>query len=410
MIFTFSLTVSDATAAVHSVSSLVTSLSNNPPSIRITCDVPTTWADWWEYDKNSDRGPDHWGIVNRDWRICRDGKFQSPVDIPPHKVKFDPLLAQSLLYVSGTNSVYGNLENTGQELQFKLDERQSGIVSLDGGPLSYSYRLSHIKLRYGTGETHGSEHSVDGFYFAAELQLFFYNDNLYLSYDQALGKAHGIAAVTVFIQESDNETNSEFQRLFHGLNKVGFKGEKKQVEGVSVRDLLPLTHHYITYQGSLTAPPCSEGVTWILYNRPINIPRWQIRNLRSKISRNKPPPEGTAPREAERTRLPMMGNTRPLQQRGGRGMHLWTNVRSRLEGGQGPAACAYGVGDPSIMKYSMNTLYSPTISNPEYQQEQTSSSASQSEPSNSVVQSQASNNDFQTLHFNPIPIETDNGG
>ena len=58
----------------------------------------------------------------------------------------------------------------------------------------------------------------------------------------------------------------------------------------------------------------------------------------------------------------------------------------------------------------VNTLYSPTISNPEYQQEQTSSSASQSEPSNSVVHSQASNNDFQTLHFNPIPIETDNGG
>ena len=71
--------------------------------------------------------------------------------------------------------MYGNLENTGQELQFKLDERQSGIVSLDGGPLSYSYRLSHIKLRYGTGETHGSEHSVDGFYFAAEVITFVIN-------------------------------------------------------------------------------------------------------------------------------------------------------------------------------------------------------------------------------------------
>ena len=42
MIFTFSLTVSDATAAAHSGSSLVTSLSNNPPSIRITCVVTCT--------------------------------------------------------------------------------------------------------------------------------------------------------------------------------------------------------------------------------------------------------------------------------------------------------------------------------------------------------------------------------
>ena len=43
MIFTFSLTVSDATAAVHSGSSLVTSLSNSPPSIRITCGVTCTF-------------------------------------------------------------------------------------------------------------------------------------------------------------------------------------------------------------------------------------------------------------------------------------------------------------------------------------------------------------------------------
>ena len=65
--------------------------------------------------------------------------------------------------------MYGELRNTGQELQFVLDPDQSGIVSLDGGPLAYTYRLSHIKLRYGPEEAKGSEHSIDGYYFEAEV-------------------------------------------------------------------------------------------------------------------------------------------------------------------------------------------------------------------------------------------------
>ncbi|XP_075262961.1 carbonic anhydrase-related protein 10-like [Convolutriloba macropyga] len=364
-----------------------------------------------------------WGITNKRWRICRDGKFQSPINIPPQSVRFDPLLAQSLLFVSGSNSVHGDLENTGQELQFRLDSQQSGIVSLDGGPLSYTYRLSHIKLRYGEDDRHGSEHSVNGFHFAAEMQLIFYNDYLFLNYDEALGKAHGIAALSVFVQESDNDTNSEFQKLFHGLNKVAYKGEKKRVDGVNVRELLPLTHHYITYSGSLTAPPCSEGVTWILYNRPINIPRWQIRNLRNKIIRSEKERIITEP--ADDDVKYMRGNTRPLQHPN-RKLHLWTNVRTRLEGGQGPASCS-GYNDPSIMKYSINNLYTkPTISQALYQnasspsepitQQQKASQPIAAQEAASIDQSQlrnsldSSQSESRTTRSHQSSINLGNGG
>ncbi len=154
------------------------------------------------------------------------------------------------------------------------------------------------------------------------------------------------------LQENDNNTNAEFQRLFHGLNKVAYKGQKKAMEGVSVAALLPETHNYITYQGSLTAPPCSEGITWILYNRPINIPKWHIRNLRNKIYRNK--------EQSEKSDKPMMGNTRPIQGARHNIQYIWTNVRSRVEDGKGPV-CASDTAPPSAMKYSSNTPIHPSI-------------------------------------------------
>lgn len=45
---------------------------------------------------------------------------------------------------------------------------------------------------------------------------------------------------------------------------------------MGVRALLPDSHHYMTYDGSLTQPPCHETVTWILVNKPVYITKQQV--------------------------------------------------------------------------------------------------------------------------------------
>ncbi|KAK8393762.1 hypothetical protein O3P69_006821 [Scylla paramamosain] len=100
------------------------------------------WSSWWSYDGIS--GPGFWGIINRRWRLCSDGKRQSPVDLVTSSIVFDHTLPQLTL--------------------------SSHKVS--DGPLHYAHTLAHAVLRWSNAarSTHtvGSEHSIQGQMFPAE--------------------------------------------------------------------------------------------------------------------------------------------------------------------------------------------------------------------------------------------------
>lgn len=46
--------------------------------------------------------------------------------------------------------------------------------------------------------------------------------------------------------------------------------------GLNIADLYPDTTRYITYEGSITVPPCYETSTWILINKPVYVTRMQV--------------------------------------------------------------------------------------------------------------------------------------
>lgn len=48
-------------------------------------------------------------------------------------------------------------------------------------------------------------------------------------------------------------------------------GEKREIQDFCIKDLLPETTEYITYEGSMTVPGCEETVTWLIYNKPMCI-------------------------------------------------------------------------------------------------------------------------------------------
>lgn len=73
--------------------------------------------------------------------------------------------------------------------------------------------------------------------------------------------------------------------LTDAVQRVKWAGTSSVVERVGVRSLLPDSHHYITYDGSLTQPPCHETVTWILVNKPVYITKQQVRE-RERLAPN----------------------------------------------------------------------------------------------------------------------------
>ncbi|KRX27197.1 putative carbonic anhydrase-like protein 2 [Trichinella nelsoni] len=211
-------------------------------------------------------GPAFWGLVNQDWKMCSKGQQQSPINIIPNLLLYDPFLKP--VTVSKT-TVSGTLINTGQFLMFDLDPEHN--CTIYSGPLnSYKYKASKLILRYGIKNYMGSEHTIDGETFSGEIQLYGYNMNLYNNFSEAMRKPNGIVGIAALI-EIDTFTNSELRYLVSAASEVIYKEKSTAVHSLSIRQLLPDTNHYVTYDGSFTFPGCYETVHWIIMNKPVYI-------------------------------------------------------------------------------------------------------------------------------------------
>lgn len=60
------------------------------------------------------------------------------------------------------------------------------------------------------------------------------------------------------------------------LERIRYGGDEAFVKRLSIRGLMPDTDHYMTYDGSTTAPACHETVTWVVLNKPIYITKQQV--------------------------------------------------------------------------------------------------------------------------------------
>jgi carbonic anhydrase len=119
-----------------------------------------------------------------------------------------------------------------------------------------------------------SEHTVDGKAFPLELQLV----------HQAADKS--LAVVSVLMTEGTS--NPVLGRFWDRLPKS--PGEIDTGVSISLKDLLPrATDDFFTYWGSLTTPPCSESVRWIVLKQPLQVSKSQIAAIRSVFPMNARP-------------------------------------------------------------------------------------------------------------------------
>ncbi|KAF5285050.1 hypothetical protein FQR65_LT02363 [Abscondita terminalis] len=110
-------------------------------------------------------GPGYWGLMNPQWNMCSKGRRQSPINVEPDKLLFDPFLRQIHL---DKHKVSGMLHNTGQSLVFRVDKDTKNHVNISGGPLAYRYQFEEIYIHYGIENDQGSEHHIHGYSFPGE--------------------------------------------------------------------------------------------------------------------------------------------------------------------------------------------------------------------------------------------------
>ncbi|XP_030879742.1 carbonic anhydrase-related protein isoform X1 [Leptonychotes weddellii] len=125
-----------------------------------------------------------------------------------------------------------------------------------------------------------------------ELHLIHWNSTLFGSIDEAVGKPHGITIIALFVQigkehvglKAVTEILQDIQYKSHLTRDLQLlrQGKSKTIPCFNPNTLLPdpLLRDYWVYEGSLTIPPCSEGVTWILFRYPLTISQLQIEEFR----------------------------------------------------------------------------------------------------------------------------------
>lgn len=200
----------------------------------------------WTYE--GEEGPEHWGELDASYAVCGTGTSQSPIDV---SVPSEQDLANIAFHYQPSEV---NILNNGHTVQVNYDA--GSYIELDG-------------VRYDVAQFHyhaPSEHAVDGKLFAAELHIVHKNAD------------GGLAVVGILLDEGTQ--NEAFQPFIENLPT-----EKSEVAnaGVTINaaELLPAEQTTFRYSGSLTTPPCSEGVNWLLMTSPVQISAEQVEALAS---------------------------------------------------------------------------------------------------------------------------------
>lgn len=208
----------------------------------------------WGYEGS--HGPEHWGEISPQFKACKEGKKQSPIDIS------DTDLAdlKDIEFHYGSSKV--NILNNGHTVQVNYDKGSHINV---GGK-----RYDLLQFHFHTP----SEHTIEGASYDAEMHLVHKSDD---------GK---LAVVGVLIGEG--EENEAFSGVWSHLPEKA--GHEETVEAtVDASKLLPEDRAFYTYSGSLTTPPCSEGVTWLVLTTSVEMSGGQIEAIHGIMHTNNRP-------------------------------------------------------------------------------------------------------------------------
>jgi carbonic anhydrase len=96
-------------------------------------------------------------------------------------------------------------------------------------------------------------------------------------------KDNRLAVVGVFFELGSNHEN--LQKLWDRLpTKAGASVSGGAV--INVTTLLPVERAYYHYMGSLTTPPCSEGVRWLVLKNPVYVSKNQVNTFKKLFPAN----------------------------------------------------------------------------------------------------------------------------
>lgn len=204
----------------------------------------TTNSEWGYGEEN---GPDQWSSLSDEYETCSSGSAQSPIDIKTNEVES----AESSIEFSYMQSSF-NVVDTGHSVEFEDESGQNNIVYNDE-----QYTLQQIHFH------NQSENTIDGNHYPLEGHFVHTNE-----------AGENLVISVMF------ETGANNDVIGDNFTKVG-----EEVE-FDPSALVPSEQSYYSFMGSLTTPPCSENVKWVVFEQPQSISNQQLTEFKEYYTDN----------------------------------------------------------------------------------------------------------------------------
>ena len=226
-----------------------------------TTAAPAKELPHWTYE--GEEGPENWGELAPEYVLCADGSAQTPIDITNtiDADLTDPLFSYDV------NSA--TVINNGHTIQANAAEGNTLTVDGVDSPL----KQIHFHAP--------SEHTIDGESAAAEVHFVHKTDD-------------GVISVVGVMIVEDAAANTAWQPYVDAMGTV--EGAETAIE-LDWAAMLPAVHTTYRYSGSLTTPPCTEGVNWFLMTESVSLSADQIAAITAAYEGNNRPLQPTNDRK-----------------------------------------------------------------------------------------------------------------
>jgi len=208
----------------------------------------------WSYA--GETSPEHWIEIEKNSEC--GGKYQSPINIINKDTDSLPSDNQLKIFYSPKTYI-SKVQNNGHSIQFDFEE---------GDSIHYKNNIYYLKQIH---FHEPSEHKINGIIYPIEMHLVHLNE------------AKQISVLGILGEEGDESQLFEFLESFLPIENGA---EKKIHQNIDLSSLFLNASNYYSYSGSLTTPPCTEGVNWIVFKNPIVLSVEEVLKLKNNMPIN----------------------------------------------------------------------------------------------------------------------------